>query len=53
MLSCFPMYSGVNAEYMGKQDNIPEGEVERTKQGWKQNFWEPIKMFFGFGYNWK
>eukprot|EP00906_Rhabdomonas_costata_P007732 RCo011072 len=31
--------------------NIPAPEVERTKQGWVSNFWEPIKLLFGFGYS--
>jgi len=32
------------------QTGIPKNELERTKQGWERNFWEPIKMIFGYGY---
>eukprot|EP00993_Chasmostoma_nieuportense_P001836 NODE_2682_length_1120_cov_141.960725_g2560_i0.p1 GENE.NODE_2682_length_1120_cov_141.960725_g2560_i0~~NODE_2682_length_1120_cov_141.960725_g2560_i0.p1 ORF type:complete len:322 (-),score=79.74 NODE_2682_length_1120_cov_141.960725_g2560_i0:94-1059(-) len=31
--------------------NIPAGDLERTQQGWRQNFWEPIKMLFGYGFS--
>lgn len=36
-----------------EHSNIPTADLERTKQGWKQNFWEPIKMLFGYGFVWK
>eukprot|EP00668_Euglena_longa_P047350 GGOE01063200.1.p1 GENE.GGOE01063200.1~~GGOE01063200.1.p1 ORF type:complete len:326 (-),score=63.22 GGOE01063200.1:352-1329(-) len=32
---------------------IPGNDLERTKQGWQQNFWDPIKMLFGYGYDLK
>lgn len=35
------------------QTDIPASEVERVKQGWQQNFWDPIKMLFGYGYDLK
>eukprot|EP01065_Artemidia_motanka_P014829 TRINITY_DN1865_c6_g1_i1.p1 TRINITY_DN1865_c6_g1~~TRINITY_DN1865_c6_g1_i1.p1 ORF type:complete len:346 (+),score=122.95 TRINITY_DN1865_c6_g1_i1:83-1120(+) len=34
-----------------KQTNVPYFELDRTKEGWKRNFWEPIKIIFGFGYD--
>ena len=30
------------------QMGIPDGELDRVKQGWNVNFWEPIKIMFGF-----
>jgi|UniRef100_A0A7S4D0G8 activator of HSP90 ATPase len=36
-----------------KQTGVPVSEVERTQQGWSSNFWEPIKMLFGYGYTTK
>lgn len=33
------------------QSGVPAGEVERVKQGWCVNFWDPIKIMFGFSYN--
>jgi activator of HSP90 ATPase len=30
------------------QAGIPSGEYERVKQGWQVNFFDPIKMIFGF-----
>lgn len=33
--------------------NVPMSDVERTEHGWRQNFWEPIQMLFGFGLSWK
>lgn len=32
------------------QVGIPAGEMERVKTGWMCNFWDPIKMVFGFQY---
>ena len=34
------------------QAGVPSGEVERVKQGWRINFFEPIKMMMGYGFNW-
>lgn len=31
------------------QTGVPENEVERTKTGWQQYYWESIKQTFGFG----
>jgi len=31
------------------QTGVPETDVERTKQGWKNFYWNPIKFTFGFG----
>ena len=30
------------------QAGIPSGEYDRVKQGWQVNFFDPIKMLFGF-----
>lgn len=35
------------------QAGIPDGEFDRVKGGWMGNFWEPIKMVFGFHYDTK
>jgi len=35
------------------QTGVPKNDLERTKQGWQRNFWEPIKMIFGYGYEMK
>jgi len=32
------------------QTGVPYMDLERTKEGWKRNFWEPIKGIFGFGF---
>jgi len=32
-----------------KQTGVPEREVEKTKEGWRANFWEPMRQVFGFG----
>jgi len=32
------------------QTGVPYRELDRTKEGWKRNFWEPIKGIFGFGF---
>eukprot|EP01113_Clastostelium_recurvatum_P036026 TRINITY_DN5083_c0_g1_i1.p1 TRINITY_DN5083_c0_g1~~TRINITY_DN5083_c0_g1_i1.p1 ORF type:complete len:337 (+),score=105.01 TRINITY_DN5083_c0_g1_i1:57-1067(+) len=32
-----------------KQTQVPEDEIERTKDGWRRNFWERVKMMFGWG----
>eukprot|EP00998_Keelungia_sp_KM082_P005721 NODE_2021_length_1156_cov_59.195335_g2004_i0.p1 GENE.NODE_2021_length_1156_cov_59.195335_g2004_i0~~NODE_2021_length_1156_cov_59.195335_g2004_i0.p1 ORF type:complete len:336 (+),score=56.62 NODE_2021_length_1156_cov_59.195335_g2004_i0:108-1115(+) len=32
---------------------VPGNDVERTKQGWRSNFWDPIKMLFGYGFTMK
>lgn len=34
------------------QAGIPEGDVDRVKQGWQVNFWDAIKAVFGYSYNW-
>lgn len=31
------------------QAGIPDGETERVQQGWRVNFFDAIKMVFGFG----
>ncbi|XP_033107290.1 activator of 90 kDa heat shock protein ATPase homolog 1-like [Anneissia japonica] len=31
------------------QTGVPDNEVERTKEGWKENFWARIRQTFGFG----
>ena len=31
---------------------IPDGELERVKQGWMVNFIDPIKAMFGYTYEW-
>eukprot|EP01064_Diplonema_japonicum_P018479 TRINITY_DN27166_c0_g1_i1.p1 TRINITY_DN27166_c0_g1~~TRINITY_DN27166_c0_g1_i1.p1 ORF type:complete len:333 (+),score=89.75 TRINITY_DN27166_c0_g1_i1:52-1050(+) len=35
------------------QTNIPHGEADRVKNGWASNFWDPIKVLFGFLYTHK
>lgn len=30
------------------QAGVPSGEHDRVKQGWMVNFWDPIKMLFGY-----
>lgn len=35
------------------QSNIPSSEFERTQAGWKNYFWEPIRVVFGFTYTQK
>ena len=30
------------------QKDVPSGEVDRTLDGWSVNFWERIKLTFGF-----
>lgn len=30
------------------QAGIPSGELDRVRQGWQVNFWDAIKMVFGF-----
>ncbi|CAB3370998.1 Hypothetical predicted protein [Cloeon dipterum] len=32
-----------------KHSGIPSSELEATKQGWDQYYWNPIKVTFGFG----
>lgn len=32
---------------------VPYMEMERAKEGWNKNFWEPIKMIFGWGFHTK
>jgi activator of HSP90 ATPase len=32
-----------------EQTGVPENEVEKTKAGWKNYYWNPIKFTFGFG----
>jgi len=32
-----------------EQTGVPETDIERTKQGWKNFYWNPIKFTFGFG----
>ena len=32
-----------------EQTGVPENDIERTKQGWKNFYWNPIKFTFGFG----
>eukprot|EP00744_Colponema_vietnamica_P005515 GILI01008078.1.p1 GENE.GILI01008078.1~~GILI01008078.1.p1 ORF type:complete len:342 (+),score=122.94 GILI01008078.1:76-1101(+) len=34
------------------QAGIPSSDVERVKQGWTVNFFEPIKMMLGFQFTW-
>eukprot|EP01004_Peranema_trichophorum_P004549 NODE_3464_length_1346_cov_146.645135_g3025_i0.p1 GENE.NODE_3464_length_1346_cov_146.645135_g3025_i0~~NODE_3464_length_1346_cov_146.645135_g3025_i0.p1 ORF type:complete len:323 (-),score=58.46 NODE_3464_length_1346_cov_146.645135_g3025_i0:322-1290(-) len=36
-----------------KHTNVPTMDLERTQEGWKRNFWEPIQMLFGYGLTWK
>eukprot|EP00996_Jenningsia_fusiforme_P001813 NODE_2673_length_1144_cov_58.876712_g2451_i0.p1 GENE.NODE_2673_length_1144_cov_58.876712_g2451_i0~~NODE_2673_length_1144_cov_58.876712_g2451_i0.p1 ORF type:complete len:348 (+),score=81.81 NODE_2673_length_1144_cov_58.876712_g2451_i0:70-1044(+) len=36
-----------------EHSGVPFSELERTKEGWKQNFWEPIRLLFGYGFSWK
>ena len=33
------------------QTGVPDTELERTKEGWKFNYWSRIKQVFGFGAN--
>jgi len=47
-----PVTKGVTTLTM-TQKEVPTSDVERTKVGWAQNFWEPIKMLFGYQYTWK
>lgn len=47
-----PISQGVTSLRMTQTD-VPANDLERTKIGWQQNFWEPIKMLFGYQYNWK
>jgi len=32
------------------QKDIPSSEFDRTRSGWKNYFWDPIKGVFGFSY---
>ena len=32
-----------------KQTGVPERELDRTREGWKVNFWDRMKQIFGFG----
>eukprot|EP01091_Cochliopodium_minus_P020225 TRINITY_DN876_c0_g1_i1.p1 TRINITY_DN876_c0_g1~~TRINITY_DN876_c0_g1_i1.p1 ORF type:complete len:344 (+),score=103.34 TRINITY_DN876_c0_g1_i1:46-1032(+) len=32
------------------QKEIPTSEFERTRSGWKNYFWDPIRLLFGFNY---
>ena len=32
-----------------KQINVPEKEIENTRQGWKRYYFEALKRSFGFG----
>ncbi|KAK3093090.1 hypothetical protein FSP39_010967 [Pinctada imbricata] len=50
-------YSQVTFEFDEKDDStvltmtqsgVPDNEVERTKEGWKINYWNRIKQIFGF-----
>ena len=50
-------YSVVTFEFDEKDDStvltmtqtgVPDSEVERTKEGWKLNYWNRIKQVFGF-----
>lgn len=34
------------------QAGIPSADVDRVKQGWTVNFFEPIKMMLGFQFTW-
>jgi len=34
-----------------QQKEIPTSEFERTRSGWKNYFWDPIKLLFGYSYN--
>eukprot|EP01059_Diplonema_ambulator_P010941 TRINITY_DN20956_c0_g1_i4.p1 TRINITY_DN20956_c0_g1~~TRINITY_DN20956_c0_g1_i4.p1 ORF type:complete len:353 (+),score=109.83 TRINITY_DN20956_c0_g1_i4:60-1061(+) len=40
-------------ELLLSQTNIPHGEADRVKNGWASNFWEPMKVLFGFMYTHK
>jgi activator of HSP90 ATPase len=31
-----------------EQTGVPPSEVERTKSGWKERYWHPIRVVFGF-----
>lgn len=31
------------------QTGVPESDHERTRQGWRDHYWEAIKQTFGFG----
>ncbi|XP_055880632.1 activator of 90 kDa heat shock protein ATPase homolog 1-like [Biomphalaria glabrata] len=32
-----------------KQTGVPEAEVTKTKEGWKENYWNRMRQIFGFG----
>jgi len=36
-----------------EQVDIPSNEFERTKNGWKNYYWDPIRAVFGFNYTTK
>jgi activator of HSP90 ATPase len=39
------------AKVILEQTGVPDSEMDRTKQGWKQNIFGPIKQTFGYGAN--
>ena len=43
-----PSSSGTNLSVV--QDNVPEGEVDRTRDGWTRFYWERISSCFGCGH---
>ncbi|XP_059163684.1 activator of 90 kDa heat shock protein ATPase homolog 1-like [Physella acuta] len=32
-----------------KQTGIPETEIDKTREGWKENYWNRMRQIFGFG----
>lgn len=32
-----------------KQEAVPNGQVEETRNNWRRFYWDPIKMTFGYG----
>lgn len=53
-------YSTVTFNFVEKEDctilnmtqtGVPDSELERTREGWKVNYWNRIKQIFGYGSN--
>ncbi|KAH9519589.1 AHA1, activator of heat shock 90kDa protein ATPase [Bulinus truncatus] len=32
-----------------KQTGVPESEIAKTREGWKENYWSRMRQIFGFG----